>query len=119
MQDFHTSSHTDIAINGIIKSISKDALNPDFNVTSALNLSGYAEDYIRTKFKATTGKTPVEFVNRIRIEHACKLINIYGEKVSVTELSEKCGFSNPAYFSRVFKSIKSISPMQYIKTQIH
>ena len=119
MQDFHTSSHTDIAINGIIKSISKDALNPDFNVTSALNLSGYAEDYIRTKFKATTGKTPVEFVNRIRIEHACKLINIYGEKVSVTELSEKCGFTNPAYFSRVFKSIKSISPMQYIKTQIH
>lgn len=117
MQTFHTSSQTDIAIDGIIKGISNNALNSGFNVTSTLNLSGYAEDYIRAKFKSATGKTPVEFVNSIRIEHACKLIDIYGEKISVTELSEKCGFSNSAYFSRVFKSIKAVSPRQYIKSQ--
>lgn len=114
MQTFHSSSQIDIAINGIIKNISKNALNDDFNVTTALNLSGYAEDYIRAKFKIATGKTPVEFVNSIRIEHACKLIDIYGEEISVTELSEKCGFSNSAYFSRVFKRIQDMSPMQYI-----
>ena len=115
MQTFHCSSQTDIAINGIIKNISKNALNCDFNVTSALNLSGYAEDYIRAEFKIATGKTPVEFVNSVRIEHACKLIDIYGEEISVTVLSEKCGFSNSAYFSRVFKRIKNMSPMQYIR----
>lgn len=114
LQTFKASSQTDIAIDRIIKDISTNAFNSDFSVTSALNLSGYAEDYIRAKFKIATGKTPTQFVNSIRIDHACKLIDIYGEEISVTELSEKCGFSNSAYFSRVFKRIKVMSPMQYI-----
>lgn len=116
LQTFKASSQTDIAIDGIIKDISVNALNSDFNVTSALNLSGYAEDYIRAKFKIATGKTPARFVNQIRVEHALKLIDIYGEEISVSRLSEECGFSNPAYFSRVFKSIKAVSPRQYIKS---
>lgn len=119
LQTFKASSQTDIAIDRIIKDISTNALNFDFNVTSVLNLSGYAEDYIRAKFKAATGKTPARFVNSIRIEHACKLIDIYGEEISVSRLSEECGFSNPAYFSRVFKSVKKISPSQYIKSQAY
>lgn len=116
MQTFHSSSQTDTAVGKIINEISNNALNPDFNITETLNLSGYAEDYIRSKFRKATGKTPVEFANSVRISHACKLIDIYGNEISVTELSEKCGFSNPAYFSRVFKSIKSMSPVQYIKS---
>ena len=116
MQAFQSSSQTDIAIGKIINDISAEALNPDFNITSVLSLSGYAEDYIRAKFREATGKTPVEFVNSVRIYHACKLIDIYGKEISVTELSEKCGFSNPAYFSRVFKAAKAMSPIQYAKS---
>ena len=117
LQTFKASSQTDMAIDRIIKEISTNALNTDFSVTSVLNLSGYAEDYIRAKFKAATGKTPARFVNSIRIEHACKLIDIYGEKISVSKLSEECGFSNPAYFSRVFKSVTKMNPRQYIKVK--
>ena len=119
LQTYKASSQTDIAIDKIIKDISTNALNPDFNITSVLNLSGYAEDYIRAKFKGSTGKTPTQFVNLLRVEHACKLIDIYGEEISVSRLSEECGFSNLAYFSRVFKCIKAISPRQYLKSQIH
>lgn len=119
LQTYKASSQTDIAIDKIIKDISTNALNPDFNITSVLNLSGYAEDYIRAKFKGSTGKTPTQFVDLIRVEHACKLIDIYGEEISVSRLSEECGFSNLAYFSRVFKCIKAISPRQYLKSQIH
>lgn len=46
-------------------------------------------------------KTPVEFANSVRISHACKLIDIYGKEISVTELSEKCGFQIPR-ISRAF-----------------
>ena len=115
MQTFHASSQADAAIDGIIREISRQALNPDFRVASALSLSGYAEDYIRAKFRAATGKTPVEFVNAIRVEHACMLMDIYGSELPVTRLAEKCGFSDPAYFSRVFKRIKAVSPRQYIR----
>lgn len=115
MQTFHGSAQADAAVNRIIREISLHALNPDFRVTSALRLSGYAEDYIRSKFRLATGKTPVEFVNAIRVEHACMLMDIYGAELPITGLSEKCGFSDPAYFSRVFKSIKSVSPRQYLR----
>ena len=38
-----------------------------------------------------------------------------GSELPVTRLAEKCGFSDPAYFSRVFKRIKAVSPRQYIR----
>lgn len=117
MQTYNTSSQIDTAVDNITKDISENAFRMDFDVTSALHASGYAEDYIRAKFKARTGKTPIGFLNHIRIEHACKLINIYGTGISITDLSEKCGYLNPVYFSRVFKSIKGVSPRQY--TKIH
>lgn len=119
LQTLQSSSQKNIAINKIIKNISENALNHEFNITSALKKSGYAEDYIRAEFKTATGKTPIEFVNSFRIEHACRLIDIYGTNMSVTEISEKCGFSNSAYFSRVFKIIKSVNPQQYIKNTIY
>lgn len=117
MRTYNASSQMDTAVDNIIKDISENALHIDYDVTSTLHASGYAEDYIRAKFKARTGKTPIGFLNNIRIEHACKLINIYGTGISITDLSEKCGYLNPVYFSRVFKSIKGISPRQY--TKIH
>ena len=113
MQSVHSASQIDRAIDGIMKAVSQNALNPDFSIREALHLSGYAEDYIRAKFKEKTGKTPTEFVNTVRIAHACKLMDIYGKELSVSALSEKCGFASAPYFSRVFKKIKQISPAQY------
>lgn len=115
MQRFHSSSHMDHAIAEIMKTVSQNALNSDFSVTEVLHRSGYAEDYIRAKFKSATGKTPTEFANVIRIDHACRLMDIYGKALSVTELSEKCGFASVPYFSRVFRKIKNISPAQYMR----
>lgn len=117
LKNFHGSSPIHSAVDEILKTISENALNNDFNVTFALQQSGYAEDYIRAKFRTVTGKTPVEFLNSLRIQHACRLIEIYGRTLSVTELSEKCGFSNAAYFSRIFKNNKGISPQQYMNFQ--
>ena len=117
LKNFQSSSQIHSAVNGILKTISENALNNDFKVTSALQHSGYAEDYIRAKFRTATGKTPVEFLNSLRIQHACRLVEIYGITLSVTELSEKCGFSNAAYFSRIFKIYKGVSPQQYMRNQ--
>ena len=115
MQSYDHSNQIDTVLNRIINSISANALDSDFNVTALLADSGYAEDYIRAKFKEKTAKTPVGFMHQVRIENACKLLDIYGKDIRITDLSEKCGFSDPVYFSRVFKSIKHISPLKYTK----
>ncbi|MBQ6894979.1 MAG: helix-turn-helix transcriptional regulator [Clostridia bacterium] len=78
--------------------------------------SGYSEDYIRSQFKLFTGKTPVEFLTETRINHACYLIDIYKDSMNLSEISEKCGYTDYVYFSRQFKKVMGISPKNYMKS---
>ena len=82
----------------------------EFDVTDLLIKSGYAEDYIRAIFKKITSLTPVQFLTKQRIDHAKKLFEIYGDNISVAEVSHSCGFKDPAYFSKRFKQIVGVSP---------
>ncbi|MEH6406982.1 MAG: AraC family transcriptional regulator [Leeuwenhoekiella sp.] len=63
-------------------------------------------------FKKRTNKTFFQFLIEIRIEHACKLL--YKESdLSISIISETCGFQNIANFNRKFKELKGITPTQY------
>jgi hypothetical protein len=108
-------SDIDRAVNGIITEISGKAFRSDFEPCEALIKSGYAEDYIRNRFKAKTGKTPTQFLTDIRIKRACFLIEVYKSSYSLTEISEQCGFTDYIYFSKRFKSITGFSPAEYKK----
>ena len=35
--------------------------------------------------------------------------------MTINEIAEDCGFEDPYYFSRVFKKVTGLSPMQYYK----
>ena len=83
-------------------------------IAGFLQKSGYAEDYIRAQFKKFTGKTPTEFLTKIRIYHACYLIDAYKNTLSLAEIAEKCGYTDYVYFSRRFKHIMGISPREYM-----
>lgn len=89
--------------------------NPDIDTTELLCMSGYAEDYIRSKFRETTGYTPKEFLTRQRINYAKKLLEIYNTGISVEKLSEMCGFTDSIYFSKKFKLHTGVSPSEYKK----
>ena len=113
MQAHNSDSQIAAAVKKIVNSISENACSSEFNIADELRLSGYAEDYIRAKFKEICKETPTEFLNRLRIKNACRIIEIYGKQFNITETAERCGFSNPAYFSRVFKKITGVSPNKY------
>ena len=108
-------SDIDRAVNGIITEILGKAFRSDFEPIEALIKSGYAEDYIRNRFKAKTGKTPTRFLTDIRIKRACFLIEVYKNSYSLAEISEQCGFTDYIYFSKRFKSITGLSPAEYKK----
>ena len=63
-------------------------------------------------FKKRTNKTFFQFLIEIRIEHACKLLFRDGE-LSVSAISELCGFTNIANFNRKFKELKGVTPSHY------
>jgi len=103
------------AVNKIIYQITDNFHDHNLNLKELLYESGYAEDYIRAHFKKITGKTPNEFLTDTRIKHACLLIEIYDKSLSLTDISEQCGYIDYVYFSKKFKSVTGICPQKYKK----
>ncbi|NSL90818.1 AraC family transcriptional regulator [Chitinophaga solisilvae] len=64
-------------------------------------------------FKNRTQKTFVQFVNEVRIGHACKLLAEGPQQISL--LAFECGFNSLSNFNRFFREIKNVSPKEYIK----
>lgn len=82
-------------------------LNLDL-ITEEIGISKF--HFIRN-FQSVFGLTPMEFVIQLRIKKAEELMRL--ETYSLTEIAEKCGFSNVHYFSNTFKKIKGMSPSSY------
>ncbi len=100
-------------INEIAYQISEKYFDSELDLALLLKQSGYAPDYIRAQFKAVTQKTPSEFLNQVRINQARFLIDVYSDSLSLSEISEKCGYNDYVYFSRTFRSFTGLSPRQY------
>ena len=74
-----------------------------------------SEKYFCSFFKKLTGNTPLEFVNKTRIESACEMLK--NENQSITEIALDCGFESLSYFIRRFKEQMGVSPNEYKKRE--
>lgn len=98
-------------INYIDEKFSQKLLLPEY--AKQLNIS---YDYFRHKFKEITGYSPQDYIINKRLEMAADLLASTNH--TCTEISEKCGFSDSAQFSKMFKEKHSISPRQYRKEYV-
>jgi AraC-like DNA-binding protein len=64
-------------------------------------------------FKAHTRKTFSQFVNEVRISHACKLL--IEKKHTISEISYQSGFNYLSNFFKQFKLIMKSTPQEYQK----
>ncbi|NGM60929.1 helix-turn-helix transcriptional regulator [Sphingobacterium sp. SGG-5] len=62
-------------------------------------------------FKARTKKTLKEFVNDLRINYACQLLE--ENKMNITQICFAVGYNNISNFNRRFKELRDITPQQY------
>ena len=69
---------------------------------------GLSESQLYRKLKALTGKSTALFIRHIRLQKARQMLA--NEELNVSEVAYACGFSDPAWFSRVFKEEYGISP---------
>lgn len=68
-------------------------------------------NYFCRYFKSRTRKTYSQFINEIRIGHACKLL--IENKINVKQICYESGFYNFASFHKYFKAITGKSPLNY------
>lgn len=64
-------------------------------------------------FKLATGLSPIEFHLHKRIAYACTLIQKRG--MSIAQVAETSGFTDPNYFSRQFRKVMETTPKDYQK----
>jgi two-component system response regulator YesN len=67
--------------------------------------------YFSLIFKKETGETFVEFLTKFRLEKAKQLLKVTDYKTY--EIAEMAGYSDPQYFSAVFKKQVGVSPKEY------
>lgn len=72
-----------------------------------------SSSYLSLLLKKETGKTFIEYLTDIRMEHARKLL--LETEMKNYEVAQACGFANATYFSTVFKSVYGVSPSTYRK----
>lgn len=82
----------------------------DLNVDKICAYLGVSSAYFSTVFKKETGKSFTNFLTDVRMSKAVSLLD-QDEKTYV--VAQKVGYSDPNYFSYVFKKQYGISPSKY------
>lgn len=105
------NQNTDTIIN-IKKYIDEHFTSCDLDLKKISNEISYSEKYISSVFKKQFKMGVSEYIATIRIQYACTLME--QGLSSVSDIALLCGFSDPLYFSKVFKKRMSISPRAHI-----
>lgn len=77
-------------------------------VAQQVNISPY---YLSKLFKEAEGVNYIEYVTKLRIEYAKNELG-YSQK-SIKEICHESGYSDPNYFSRIFKKWTGLTPTEY------
>lgn len=59
-------------------------------------------------FRLETGVTIGDYLNRIRVQNACRLIA--EQQTPLADIADACGFADQSHMTRVFKSITGMAP---------
>ena len=106
-----SQTHLQESIAKAVNFIKENYYRPNLSlseVSEAVSLSPY---YFSHQFKKEYNTTFIEFVTRIRLEAALKLLK--DMRLSVAQVSFAVGYQDPNYFSKVYKKWMNISPQEY------
>lgn len=68
------------------------------------------------KLTALTGFTPAQYIQRIKIKKAQRMLLAHPE-LGFNDIAEQCGFADYSNFVRAFKNVCGITPTQYVRQE--
>lgn len=73
--------------------------------------------YLSQLFKQQQGTNFIDYVTKIRLTEAKRLLTVTTLRIS--EIAERLGYSDLAYFTNIFKKSCQVTPTEYRKTHAH
>jgi len=86
----------------------------ELGIPKLAKLARLSEARFKARFRQETGIPPGEFVLRVRIEEAKRLL--LERKKSITDIAFDLGFSTSQYFATVFRRFTGMTPKYYQQT---
>lgn len=109
----NTDTKTSDKFESILEYIDSNCSDCNISLKKVADIFFYSEKYLSSLFAKKMNIRFTEYLNEKRIKKAMRLIE--GNDKIISEIAAKCGFSDPFYFSKVFKKITGITPTAYIK----
>lgn len=100
------------AIKPAVNYIEEHFCNEKISAEAIAAMCGISYSYLKLLFIKRYGVPPLKYALQMKINYACDLLlsGLY----TVTQTSDRCGYSDPAFFSRQFKAYIGISPSEFI-----
>jgi transcriptional regulator GlxA family with amidase domain len=102
--------HADSAVRACEEALSRHFRDGDA-VSHGVAAAKIPERSIKRRFKAATGVTLIEHVQRLRIEEAKRRLELGDDPVD--DISAEVGYDEPAFFRRLFKRHTGLTPSEY------
>jgi YesN/AraC family two-component response regulator len=85
--------------------------DPEFSLEAASERAGVSKNHLSFEFSRETGETFTEYVARLRVDEARRLL--VTTALHVYEVGERVGYPSVEHFSRVFKKVAGVSPVKF------
>lgn len=110
----HASSPRNLLVEELAQNIVQNYANPNYELDVLLKSAPYCYDYLCRLFRQELHTTPHKYLTNLRLQAAADALRT-GTGGSITEVARTCGYSDPLYFSRMFKKKYGVSPREYAK----
>jgi AraC family transcriptional regulator len=84
------------------------SISAEVRIADLATLVGISVGHFHRAFRATTGRTPLAYINEARVRRALSVMAV--ENISVAALALRVGFLSPSHFTRIFKRFTGLSP---------
>lgn len=83
----------------------------ELTLKKVADIVGISAGYLSTQFSQCMGYGFADYLNQIRVDHAC--VYLKQNYFKTYEIAYKVGYRDEKYFARVFKKVKGMSPSEY------
>ena len=83
----------------------------DISIEEIAAVCGINRSYLGKIFRNSIGRSPQEFVMNYRMVKAAELLKL--TTLSIADIGNAVGYSNPLHFSRAFKNVYGVSPREW------
>ena len=110
-KSLNSASQNSSAVLSSILEYFKNNYGKQINVTEYFESIGYSYHHLRHTFKEIYGVSPNQYLTKIRIEAAKKLL--LSTDLSIEDISKKSGFNSLSHFTSNFKKYTGKTPAEF------